>query len=89
MPRGRRDSLQVADKLVARGKIEPAIKEYTKVLHDNPSDTSTLNKVGDLYVRLKRMDKAIDLFRRAAEHFAQEELFVKAIAIYKKIIRLE
>ncbi|MDH3746118.1 MAG: hypothetical protein OES47_13550, partial [Acidobacteriota bacterium] len=53
------------------------------------SDTSTLNKVGDLYVRLKRMDKAIDLFRRAAEHFAQEELFVKAIAIYKKIIRLE
>ncbi len=85
----RRDSIQVAEKLVARGKLEPAIKEYSKVLKDNPSDTSTLNKVGDLYVRLKRLDEAIDLFRRAAEHFAREELYVKAIAIYKKIIRLE
>ncbi len=79
--------IQSAEKLVRRGKLEAAIAEYRKVLDDSPNDTRTLNRVGDLYARLDRMDRAVDLFTRAAEHFTREGFFVKAIAIYKKIIR--
>ncbi|MCZ6508648.1 MAG: hypothetical protein O7A04_11470 [Acidobacteria bacterium] len=89
MAHGRQEVIQAAEKLVARGRIQAAIDEYRKVLDRHPNDTSTLNRVGDLYARLNRMQQAIDLFRKTAESFGGQGFFVKAIAIYKKIIRLE
>ena len=38
-----------AEKLVAKGKIEAAIKEYERLLADSPGDVNTLNRVGDLW----------------------------------------
>lgn len=81
--------IQSAERLVARGKVEAAIREYRKVLADNPRDTNTLNRVGDLYARIERIDEAVGLFVRIAEHYTEDGFFVKAIAIYKKIIKLD
>ena len=78
-----------AERLVSRGKLQAAIDQYRKLLRENPGDTSTLNRVGDLYARLDQVDEAIDLFSQAADHFTQEGFFLKGIAIYKKIIRLD
>ena len=78
-----------AEKLVARGKLNAAIDEYRKLLKESANDTTTLNRVGDLYARLNRLDKATALFKKTADHFIDEGFFVKAIAIYKKIIRLD
>jgi tetratricopeptide (TPR) repeat protein len=78
-----------AEKLVARGKLTAAIDEYRKLLAESTNDTTTLNRVGDLYARLNRLDKATALFKKTADHFIDEGFFVKAIAIYKKIIRLD
>ncbi|MFQ5348881.1 MAG: tetratricopeptide repeat protein [Thermoanaerobaculia bacterium] len=78
-----------AEKLVARGKLDAAIDEYRKLLAESANDTTTLNRVGDLYARLNRLDKATTLFKKTADHFIDEGFFVKAIAIYKKIIRLD
>jgi tetratricopeptide (TPR) repeat protein len=80
--------VQTAEKFVARGKIEPAIREYRKLLADNPNDINTLNRIGDLYARIQRVDEAIDFFTQIAESYTEEGFFVKAIAIYKKIIKL-
>ena len=87
MPVDRQKLIRNAERLVSRGKLNGAIDAYLKVLDDHPDDTSTLNRVGDLFARLNRVDEAIELFQRAAEHFADEGFFVKAIAIYKKILR--
>ena len=81
--------LQTAEKLVARGKLSQAIKEYRKLLRENPNDPNTLNRVGDLYARQDKVDEAIALFQRIAEGYGRDGFFVKAIAIYKKIIRLD
>ena len=78
-----------AEKLVARGKLNAAIDEYRKLLAESANDTTTLNRVGDLYARLNRLDKATALFKKTADHFINEGFFVKAIAIYKKILRLD
>jgi pilus assembly protein FimV len=80
--------VQTAEKYVARGKIEPAIREYRKLLAENPNDINTLNRVGDLYARIQRIDEAVDFFTQIAEQYTTEGFFVKAIAIYKKIIKL-
>ncbi len=85
----RERKLQRAEKLIQRGRLESAIDELKAVLKESPDDTRTLNRVGDLYARLNRVDEAIDLFTQAAERFTKEGFFVKAIAIYKKILRLD
>ncbi|HUP46565.1 MAG TPA: tetratricopeptide repeat protein [Thermoanaerobaculia bacterium] len=78
-----------AEKLVAKGKIEPAIKEYERLLDDNPNDVNTLNRIGDLWVRINRNDEAVKTFGKIAEHYARDGFFLKSIAIYKKINKLD
>ena len=78
-----------AEKLVAKGKIEPAIKEYERLLDDNPNDVNTLNRIGDLWVRINRNDEAVKTFGRIADHYSKDGFFLKAIAIYKKINKLD
>src|SRR3982751_4526286 len=85
----REQVVQTAEKYVQRGKIEPAIREYRKLLADNPNDINTLNRIGDLYARIQRIDEAVDFFTQIAEQYSTEGFFVKAIAIYKKIIKLD
>jgi len=84
----REQVVQAAERYVSRGKIEAAIREYKKVLAENPNDANTLNRVGDLYARIQRIDEAVDFFRKIAEQYSAEGFLVKAIAIYKKIIKL-
>jgi tetratricopeptide (TPR) repeat protein len=81
--------LQSAEKLLAKGKFDQAIKEYGRLLEENPNDVATLNKVGDLYVRLNRAQDSIAYFTRIAEYYARDGFFLKAIAIYKKINKLD
>ncbi len=89
MALNRQKVIRAAEKLVNRGRIEAAIDQYRKVVDKFPNDTNTLNRVGDLYARLDRIDEAIELFNQTARHFGREGFYVKAIAIYKKIIRLD
>ncbi len=89
MAMNRENVIRAAEKYVSRGKLEAAIKEYRKVLAENPSDANTLNRVGDLYARIERFDEAVKLFSQIAEQYTRDGFFVKAIAIYKKIIKLD
>ena len=81
--------LQEAEKLASRGKLDAAVKEYRRALEQAPNDTNTLNRLGDLLVRLDRVAEAIDVYGRIAEHFGEDGFFLKSIAIYKKINRLD
>ena len=81
--------IQEAEKLAARGKLDAAIKEYKRAVDQAPSDTNALNRLGDLLVRVTRIPEAIEVYQRIAEHFAQDGFFLKSIAIYKKVNRLD
>ncbi|HMB53438.1 MAG TPA: tetratricopeptide repeat protein, partial [Thermoanaerobaculia bacterium] len=81
--------VQTAEKYVQRGKIEAAIREYRKLLAEFPDDATTLNRLGDLYARLERVDEAVKLFTQIAENYTEDGFFPKATAIYKKIIKLD
>ena len=81
--------LKDAEKLVQKNKVEQAIREYEKLLKAYPDDTNTINRIGDLYGRIGQVDKAIDLYERIADHFTADGFATKAIAILKKINRLD
>jgi pilus assembly protein FimV len=78
-----------AEKLVAKGKIEPAIKEYERLLEDSPNDVNTLNRIGDLWVRVNNNGEAVKVFSKIADHYSKDGFFLKAIAIFKKINKLD
>ncbi len=86
----KRDALVAsAEKSLQKGKADSALKDYLKVLEETPGDINILNKVGDLFVRLNRNEESIPYFTRIAEHYSRDGFFLKAIAIYKKINKLD
>src|SRR5918912_2118423 len=80
--------LKAAEKFLSQGKINAAIKEYRQIVDHDVDDLTTLNMLGDLYVRANKKEEAIACFQRIAEHYGAQEFNLKAIAMYKKIERL-
>jgi tetratricopeptide (TPR) repeat protein len=80
--------LKAAEKFLSQGKINAAITEYRQIVDNDADDLTTLNMLGDLYVRSNKKEEAILCFERIAEHYSAQEFNLKAIAMYKKIERL-
>jgi tetratricopeptide (TPR) repeat protein len=80
--------VRAAEKSLAQGKIPSAIKEYRQIVENDPEDFTALNMLGDLYVRQNDKQQAMQCFLRIAEHYREEGFESKAIAMYKKIDRL-
>ncbi len=80
---------QEAEKLLQQGKTDAAIAQYEILIKDNPRDLNTVNKIGDLCLRLGRKKEAIHQFNKIGESYAKDGFFLKAIAIYKKILKVD
>jgi tetratricopeptide (TPR) repeat protein len=89
VPIDRATVLKNAEKLLKQGKLEPAIAEFVRIVEEEPRDFSTANALGDLYVRAKRVDKAVEQFIRIADTLNEDGFLPKAAALYKKIIKLK
>src|SRR5215813_2735762 len=81
--------LKAAEKFLSQGKINAAIKEYRQIVENDAADLTTLNMLGDLYVRSGKKEDAVSCFERIAEHYSAQEFNLKAIAMYKKIERIK
>lgn len=81
--------LKSAEKYVQQGKIAAAIDEYRKIVEADPNDLTMINTLGDLCVRAGRTEEAIQNFSRIAESYRENGFTLKAIAMYKKISKLE
>jgi len=80
--------LKAAEKFLSQGKINSAIKEYRQIVDNDADDLTTLNMLGDLYVRAGKKEEAVSCFERIAQHYGAQEFNLKAIAMYKKIERI-
>ena len=89
MPFDREGTLRKAEKLLRQGKLDLAIAEYRAVIEDQPSDWNTANTLGDLYHRARQIDKAIAQYNDIAAHLANEGFLSKAVALYKKILKIK
>jgi tetratricopeptide (TPR) repeat protein len=82
-------ALQEAERSLAQGKFPQAIRQYLEIIENDPSDLILLNTAGDLLARDNSIPEALRLFRRLAEAYVREGFTLRAIAIYKKIIKLD
>jgi tetratricopeptide (TPR) repeat protein len=81
--------LDAAAKLVAKGAYDKAIKEYQKVLEADPKDVRVLHKLGELYEKKNDSVQAATFFTRVADGYASDGFSMKAIALYKKVLKLD
>jgi tetratricopeptide (TPR) repeat protein len=80
--------IEGAAKLVAKGAYDKAIKEYQKVLDADPRDVRVLQKMGELFQKKNDNVQAAAFFTRVAECYAGDGFFLKAVALYKQVLRL-
>jgi tetratricopeptide (TPR) repeat protein len=80
---------RAAEKNLSQGKIQAAIRDYSLIAENDPKDFNTLNMLGDLYVRVDAKSEAMQCFTRIAEHYNLQGFAHKAIAMYKKMLRLQ
>lgn len=77
-----------AEKLVKKGKFAEAISEYQKLISGEEQDIPIRTILGDLYLNLNMVDKAIAEFKLIAEFYQKKGIYSKSIALYKRIHRL-
>ena len=80
--------LQQAGKYVRLGKLTLALEQYLKIHELEPEDTTILNNIGDLYVRLGDKENAMLWYSQLAESFSAREMFANAVVTYRKILKL-
>lgn len=78
---------KAAQKFTAKGQIDKAITEWEKVLKGSP-DGNVYNAVGDLYLKKKAKRDAVEAFIKAAGIFREDGFYLKAMALYKKILNI-
>ncbi len=81
--------IEAAGKLVAKGAFEKAIKEYQKVLDADPKDVRILQKVAELHQKKNDNPAAAAAFIRVAECYSNDGFFLKAVALYKQVLKLD
>jgi pilus assembly protein FimV len=81
--------IEAAAKLVAKGAFDKAIKEYQKILEVDPKDVRILQKMGELYQKKNEPAQAAQYFTRVAESYTSDGFFLKAVALYKQVLKLD
>ncbi len=85
----RRTVLQNAQLFASKGQYDAAITEWRKLTTDSPADGTIFNSIGDLHLRRNANGEAVMAFLQAATAFRAEGSVLKAIAAYKKILKVD
>lgn len=80
--------LEQAKLFADQGKLDRAIQEYIKVLQMDPKDLRLKLRVAELYVKTKKMADAIRTYQEVADSYCNDAFYLKAVTVYKNILRL-
>lgn len=78
-----------AHKYLSKGNLRKAVREYEKVLKEDPSDIRTKLKVADIWFRLGEKEKAVETFEEVAKFYSSQGFLLKAVAVYKQLQKLK
>jgi tetratricopeptide (TPR) repeat protein len=82
-------SMEAARKAVEKGQVDKAIKEYQKIVKDDPGDVRIWLKIGDLQARQGAKSEANETYQKVANFYIEQGFYRKAVAVYKQILKLD
>lgn len=89
MALNKRKVLDAARKHAQKGAKAKALKEYNKLLKEDPRDAKLLLEVGDAYRRWGQNDEAIAQYNKVAAQYRQDGFDARAVAVFKQILNLD
>ena len=81
--------MDAARKFVDKGQIDKAVKEYLRIVQEDPKDVRIWLKIGDLYAKKGAKQDATDTYLKVARFYHEQGFIDKAIAAYKQILKLD
>ncbi len=81
--------MDAARKFVEKGQLDKAIKEYLRIVREDPQDVRVWLKIGDLYARKGQKPEATETYLKVARFYQDQGFFTKAVAVYKQILKLD
>jgi len=78
-----------AQKYIQKGNLDKAIAEYKAAIDLDPKDIAIRLRLGELYVKINRTADAIKEYSEAAKANTQRGFYLKAIAVYKQLLKLD
>lgn len=73
----------------AKGHLKKALDYYIKLADMLPKDMRIVQKIADINYKLGNIEEAKSNYKKAAEHFASEGYWAKAVALNKVLIDLD
>lgn len=81
--------LDSAQKFLIKGQVDRAIREYEQAVTLDPKDVRVRQKYAELLVRASRKNEALREFEVIGKFYADNGFFLKAIAVYKQIQKID
>lgn len=88
LPRGKEVKISLFPKRLSSKGIKKTIKEYERLLKVRPEDLKARLRLADLYIKAGDKDRATGELLEIAQQYLKQEMDLKAISIYKKILVL-
>lgn len=85
----KKDESKDPQALVARREYAKAIKAYRSLLASEPGSYVYNHKIADVYCLSGKQSEAMDDYAKAADGYAREGFMIKAIAILKKMQKID
>lgn len=89
MPLDKNKTILLAQKLIQKGMYDRAIKELASLVREDPRDIKVRQKLGDLYARENKRSEALAEYNYVAKFYADDGFYLRAIALYKQILKLD
>ncbi|MRR06232.1 MAG: tetratricopeptide repeat protein [Deltaproteobacteria bacterium] len=81
--------LASAQKYIQKGQFERALKDYEQVVTAEPKDVKLRQKLAELLIRCNRKEDAIREYTTIAKFYDENGYYLKSIAVYKQLQRLD
>ncbi|MBN1880615.1 MAG: tetratricopeptide repeat protein [Deltaproteobacteria bacterium] len=78
-----------AQKYLQKGQYDRAIREYERILKEDPKDIKVRQKLGDLHAREDKKEEAIAEYNYVAKYYSDDGFYLRAIAVYKQILKID
>jgi len=80
---------QKAQEFLSKGQTDKAIQEYRRLISIESKNPNLYNELGDIFLRAADKAQAVQNFEKAAVIYEKVALYNNAVAVCKKILRIE
>lgn len=81
--------LESAQKNFLKGQYDRSIAEYRQVIAIDPADVRHRQRLAEILAKINQKDEAIKEYTSLAKHYIDSVHYLKAIAVYKQIQKID